>query len=541
MSDLLDDVVAAAGLTVFGAAPAADPAPLLPLPGPELAARIEALRGDLRARGLDHVVLLATGAPAAAARAIAATLGLRLTVLDSADPHRAAAALTRLDRAVLVAAAPADPSPETDAYLRLLRDRAEPPLVVVTAPGSALAALGGELFLTDASPLSALSAYGLVAPGLAGADTAALLDEAAALLAPAPPPAARLSAGFTLAPPAPRPSMEVAPSASPGAALGAAIAAATRAGRDKLAVAPDGTGIDGLGEWISELFPGVVPVALENPSSWGHEGLDVFSVTVGGVLGRGIMPGGGIASDLCVNGPLGAQLLAWEQAARMLSAGTAPTVGAPTVGAPTVGAPTGGAPTGGAPTGGAITGGALAGAVPGSGGSAGGARAGIPGVPASDALTTAPDLSEISDIAAEVPTLVEGAVEVYGDTSQATLIGAIDDLVRGVAAGGYVAISAYLDRDGDAAAAGMRDALAGRVARAVTFGWGGRPARPGLGATLQITGAVTGDVPVPGRPYTFGGLQAARAAAERRAGPVLRLHLTDRATGIDQLLAALGG
>ncbi|GAA4246251.1 glucose-6-phosphate isomerase [Dactylosporangium darangshiense] len=482
MSDLLDNVVAAAGLTVFGAAPSAEPAPRLTLPGPELPGRIEALRGNLHARGLDHVVLLATGAPAAAARAIAATLGLRLTVLDDADPHRVSAALAHPDRTVVVLAA--ETADHLDDHLRVF----PAPLVVVTAPGSPLEALGrswgAELFLTDASPLSALSEYGLVAPGLAGADTAALLDEAAALLAPAPPPAApAIAAGFSLAPFIRSAAETVgAPHApdAPGAALGAAIAAAARSGRDKLAVAPDGTGIDGLGEWIDAVFAGVVPVALENPSSWGHEGPDVLSVTVGGALGRAIMPGGGIASDLSVNGPLGAQLLAWEQAARMLGAPAAE-----------------------------------------SGVSLGG-----------------------SDIPPETPALVEGSIEVYGETSASGLIGAIDALVRGVPEGGYVAIAAYLDRDGDAAAAAVRDALAGRVARAVTFGWGGRPARTGLGAVLQLTGAVTGDVPVPGGPYTFGGLQAARAAADRRAGrrfPTLRLHLTDRATGTDQLLAALGG
>jgi glucose-6-phosphate isomerase len=51
---------------------------------------------------------------------------------------------------------------------------------------------------------------------------------------------------------------------------------------------------------------------------------------------------------------------------------------------------------------------------------------------------------------------------------------------------------------------------------------------------------------VPGRPYTFGTLQAAQAAGDRQAlagrgRPVLRLHLTDRAAGAVQLLEAAGG
>ena len=51
------------------------------------------------------------------------------------------------------------------------------------------------------------------------------------------------------------------------------------------------------------------------------------------------------------------------------------------------------------------------------------------------------------------------------------------------------------------------------------------------------------DVDVPGRPYTFGRLQLAQALGDLRAltergRPVVRLHLTDRAAGTRQLLAA---
>lgn len=53
-------------------------------------------------------------------------------------------------------------------------------------------------------------------------------------------------------------------------------------------------------------------------------------------------------------------------------------------------------------------------------------------------------------------------------------------------------------------------------------------------------------LPVPGTPYTFGTLQAARAAGDRQARasrgrPVLHLHLTDRAAGVPQILAAVWG
>ncbi|WP_433057933.1 glucose-6-phosphate isomerase [Dactylosporangium sp. CS-033363] len=489
MSDLLDDVVAAAGLTVFGVAastrPADAPAPFPLLPGPELTDQIAAIR----ARGLDRVVLCGPGTGAAA---IAATLGLDLTVLDTADPHLVHAALSdRLERTVVVLASPV-PTAVVDAHRRAFLQAFEDAglhdagrrFVVVTAPDSPLATfareLGAPLFLAPPTA-SALSAYSLVPAGLAGADPVALLAEAAAFQAPPPP---RTAVGF--AAPAPRQADSHDSSVLPGVALGEAIAKAVRSGRDKLAVAPDGTGIDGLGPWIEQLFgPAAVTVALENPSSWGHEGPDVLGVTVGGVLGRAIMPGGGIRPDLSVNGPLGAHLLAWEQAAMV--AGAEPRL---------------------APE-------------------------------ADDRLLRVLE----SGRPERAPSLVEGSIQVYGQTGATTLIGAIDALAAAVPPGGRIAIEAHLDPRGDVAAAGVRDTLGGRVARAVTFGWGPRSA-PGTGATLLITGAVSSDVRVPGRPYTFGELQAAGAAAAETApgdGPWLRLHLTDRATGIEELLAALGG
>ncbi|HEV2087371.1 MAG TPA: glucose-6-phosphate isomerase, partial [Cryptosporangiaceae bacterium] len=61
---------------------------------------------------------------------------------------------------------------------------------------------------------------------------------------------------------------------------------------------------------------------------------------------------------------------------------------------------------------------------------------------------------------------------------------------------------------------------------------------------LEITGEVTDDLDVPGRPYSFGTLQAAQAAGDvqalgGRGRPVLRLHLSDRAAGVAHLLRAV--
>jgi glucose-6-phosphate isomerase len=87
----------------------------------------------------------------------------------------------------------------------------------------------------------------------------------------------------------------------------------------------------------------------------------------------------------------------------------------------------------------------------------------------------------------------------------------------------------------------------------VTFGWGPRylhatgqyhKGGPPNGMFLQVTGAVTTDVPVPGRPFTLGELQLAQAFGDQRVlrslgRPAFRLHLRDRAEGLAQLIEAL--
>src|SRR5262249_57556493 len=108
------------------------------------------------------------------------------------------------------------------------------------------------------------------------------------------------------------------------------------------------------------------------------------------------------------------------------------------------------------------------------------------------------------------------------------------------------AVMAYLDRVGDADTAKLRAllAVAGQE-RPVTFGWGPRflhstgqfhKGGPQVGSFLQITGAVAEDLSVPGKPYSFGALQAAQAAGDRQAltgrgRPPLPLHLTHPAAG----------
>ncbi len=461
------------------------------------------LRAELA--DLDRVLLAGMGGSSLAAEVIARALDRPLTILDTTDPQQVTAAIGGgdLTRTVLVAASKSGMTVETDSHLRTFRGallasgmneaEAGRHLVAVTDPGSPLAQTmreyGGFVVLADphaGGRYAALTAYGLVAPALAGVDVAELLDQAEQLL-----PALADDTG------------------NPGLALGAALGAAATTGRDKLALVSDGSGFEGLGDWIEQLIAestgkdgrGVLPVVVEGPDAPGATGPDVLTVTYGGGLPPAAVPGNGIRPDLAVNGPLGAQFLVWEYATAIL--------------------------------------GRVLGVDP----------------------FNQPDVTVAQENAAHVlaerlpgdaPAFVEGAVQVFTTGGADDLAGALRDLLAGLGGDGYLAVTAYLDRFDDAAAALVRPTLATASGRPVTFGWGPRylhstgqyhKGGPANGSYLQLTAAVTADVAVPGRPYSFFALQSAQAAGDRRAltgrgRPVVRLHLTDRERGLAQLQTA---
>ncbi|WP_239126636.1 glucose-6-phosphate isomerase [Asanoa siamensis] len=468
----------------------------------ELLPRLAELRTELA--DLDHVVLAGMGGSSLAPEVVTRTLGVELTVLDTTDPAQIRAALAdRLDRTLVVVSSKSGGTVETDSHRRaywqafldagMTEAEAGRHFVIVTDPGSPLETtgreMGAQVFLADpdvGGRYSALTAFGVVPSALAGVDVAELLDQAEELL-----PALSEESG------------------NPGLALGAALGTAATGGRDKVALVSDGTGIVGLGDWAEQLIAestgkdgkGILPVVIETPDSPGAHGSDVVTVTVGGAQLPAGVPGGGVRPDLSVNGPLGAQFLTWEFAT------------------------------------------AIAGRV-----------IGIdpfnqPNVTESKSNTTR-ILAE--GLPSEEPSFTEGAIEVHGAAGD-SLEAVLRDLVGGIDPHGYLAVLAFLDRVGDAKAEQVRAALATASGRPVTFGWGPRylhstgqyhKGGPQVGSFLQLTGAVLADLPIAGKPYGFAELQAAQAAGDRKAmtdrgRPVVRLHLTDRAAGIDQLLRAL--
>ncbi|MDQ3382313.1 MAG: glucose-6-phosphate isomerase [Actinomycetota bacterium] len=494
-----------------------------------LVGEVEALREELRGRGVDRIVLCGMGGSSLAPEVICATAGVDLVVLDSSDPDMVRSAVGQaLDRTAVVVSSKSGSTVETDSQLRAFVDafrRAgiDPGerVVIVTDPGSPLdeqsRADGYRLINADpgvGGRYSALTAFGLVPSGLAGADIGALLDQAEEI--------ADL--------------MFADDRGNPGLILGAALAG-TDPLRDKLLIVEHGSGIVGFGGWAEQLIAestgklgtGLLPVVVEGPQV-AADGLssepDVTVVRLvadsedelgeadagegraGSDAGAGTGP---VApSQIDVGGPLGAQLLLWEVATavagRILSINP---FDQPDV---------------------------------------------------ESAKGAARDLMDSGESTQGEPSAVDGAVELRtggGDwmgNSPNTVDAAVEALLGQIDPDrGYLAVMVYLNRVARADLAAVREILSRRTGRPVTFGWGPRflhstgqfhKGGPPTGVYLQVTGAAD-DLPVPGRDYTFGTLIAAQAAGDAKVladhgRPVLRLHLTDQEAGLAQLRQALG-
>ncbi|WP_306209275.1 glucose-6-phosphate isomerase [Actinoplanes sp. RD1] len=455
-TDLLAAVEAAAGLAVFGAPAAAsrrepvvarlaglgtEPVRHALTRGRELLPQLAELHDELG--DLDHVVL--TG-PGRAAEAVARTLGLDLTVLDGPDPARVCGLLEDeelLRRTVTVLGAGSE-----DLRRVLLAGYLEIGLTEAEAARHFVATSGPEPLLTGAEGLAAV-----VAVSLAGADVTDLLDQADRVV----------------------PSLE-AETDNPALSLGLALA-----GADAVALVNDGTGLEGLAEWIAPRLTaaGLVPVAAEGPDSPGARGEDVTTIAYGGSLAAGTMPGGrGTAPDIAVNGPLGAQFVVWHRAAEIAARLR-------------------------------------------------GARPHDPAGDAGDDVTLA---------------CTDGGIEIFTTAKVRDTAGALRELTAGVH--DHLSVVVLLDPASEAELAGLRPLLAAAAGRPVTLDTAPETAADlRNGSFLQVTGADAADVAVPGTAYTLGELRAARAAAARRAvtrhgRPLLRLHLADRADGVARLLAA---
>ncbi|TWD84406.1 glucose-6-phosphate isomerase [Kribbella amoyensis] len=469
-----------------------------------LLAEIEALQADLRAEGLDRIVLAGMGGSSLAPEVITRTAGVELVVLDSTDPSVIARALAGdLQRTVLVVSSKSGGTVETDsqrrAFVQAFTDAgidAASRIVVVTDPGSPFQQLAADegyrkTFLADphvGGRYSALTAFGLVPSALAGADVAELLDQAAEAA----------------------PALQADSADNPALVLAAVLAGS--AGRDKAIIAAGGSAIVGFPDWAEQLIAestgkdgkGVLPVAVESldaPELHSGAGDLVHALLAADTSSASVASG---TPTVVTTGSLGAQFLLWETAT-----------------------------------------------------AAAGYLLGINPFDQPDVESAKQAARGLLDAQPEpeAAAFTDGSVEVRGSEGLLdgvdNLQGAVETLLGKLAEDGYLAVMAYLDSERDAALTAVRPALAGRTGRPVTFGWGprflhstGQYHKGGhpQGVFLQITTAESADVAIPDRPFSFGTLIAAQAAGDagvlaERGRPVLRLHLTDPAAGVAQLLS----
>lgn len=463
------------------------------------------LRDKLREHGVNHIVLGGMGGSSLAPEVITRTAGVDLTILDTTSPGQISAALgDRIATTAVVISSKSGSTVETDSqkrvYERAFREAGIDPIdriVVVTDPGSPLdvssRADGYRVFNADPNVggrYSALTAFGLVPSGLAGVDISALLDEASSV-------AGRVAVDHP---------------ENPALILGAAIAG-TRPLKDKLGIVADGTYILGFADWAEQLIAestgklgkGILPVVLEPDSpelSANHSDLQIVRLVESARATEEVEPG-----DIEISGTLGAQLLVWETAIAVAGR----ILGIDPFNQPDVE-------------------------------SAKDATRGL-----LDAQPTPPKAA-----------FEESAVEVRGTddalTAGGTLESAIDALLAQLPADGYVSIQAYLDRVALPQALRLRDLLAARSNRPVTFGWGPRflhstgqfhKGGPAVGVFLQLTSKETHDLTIPDRPFTFGELIHAQALGDasvlaEHGRPVLTLTLTNPEAGLATVLATVG-
>src|SRR4051794_7267199 len=458
---------------------------------------VAALEVEMRSNGLFKVVLCGMGGSSLAPEVICQATGVELDVLDSSDPDFVRRSLEdRLGETIVVVSSKSGGTVETDSQRRASEKAftaaGTPPagrIGVVTDPASPLEKsareAGYRVFLADpevGGRYSALTAFGLVPSGLAGADIATLLDSAEAI----------------------RPVLEADSVDNPGLRLGALLGVANEAGADKLVLADAGSPYPGFGDWAEQLIAestgkegkGILPVVVESTEApnFSPSTPDEVLATVGpDFVFDTVSPASGWG--VTVDAPLGAQLLLWEYATAVAGR----IIGINPFDQPDV----------------------------------------------ESAKAAAREMLDGGGSSTE-PSFTDGPVAVYasgdwlpeGTSSVKDAVAALLEQLDGEH--GYVAVQAYLDRHRDADLSSVRGLLATRTGRPVTFGWGPRflhstgqyhKGGPATGVYVQVTGQPEADLAVPDRPFTFQEFITAQAVGDGRVlaekgRPVLRLHLS---------------
>jgi len=156
---------------------------------------------------------------------------------------------------------------------------------------------------------------------------------------------------------------------------------------------------------------------------------------------------------------------------------------------------------------------------------------------AARALLDSPDLEVAAGHIDRGITVYSYGLNVVGSTVEA----AIEELLSQATDQSYIAVQVYLSRPEYPQFEKLRDIIAKRTGRPVTFGWGPRflhstgqyhKGGPKQGLFVQITGEHGIDLEIKDRPFSFGELIRAQAAGDAKVLsdkglPVVSLHMTE--------------
>ncbi|MFM2025099.1 MAG: hypothetical protein RLZZ56_1112 [Actinomycetota bacterium] len=455
------------------------------------------LKAKFNAAGVDRFVLCGMGGSSLAPEVITKTAGVSLVVLDSTNPEQVGAALQGdLSKTAVIVSSKSGSTVETDSQKRLFEDAfikagidKTERIVIVTDPGSPMEAAakadGYKIFNADPTVggrYSALTAFGLVPSGLAGANIEELLRDAAQAAAV----------------------LEIDSADNPGLILGSALAKTRHheSFADKIVILEDGTHIKGFGDWAEQLIAestgklgkGILPVVVgKSADELNTKASDELVVRVVAEATESA------PNEVSVSGTLGAQFMLWEYATVVASR----LIGINPFDQPDVES----------------------------------AKIAARGMLESRTAESEPDF-----IDAGIEVRAHGFE--LGDAK--SIDAALKSLLSRLADNGYLSVHAYLDREGVPEAANLRDLLAEVTSRPTTFGWAPRflhstgqyhKGGPGQGVYLQIVSRASVDLAVPGRDFTLGELIASQASGDAKVladhgRPVLTLTLSDVPAGL---------
>lgn len=228
----------------------------------ELVPKVIKLRDELHQQGVTRVVLCGMGGSSLAPEVICKAEGVDLFVLDSTSPSMVREALVELEKTVVVVSSKSGSTVETDSQKRIFEAAFENAgidpksrIVIVTDPNSPLMLDSEKKHYTifEADPnvggrYSALTAFGLVPSGLAGANIAQLVADAKSII----------------------PSLAFDSADNPAMVLAAAVSGE----RSRMIINDAGSKQPGFADWAEQLIAestgkegkGILPVA-GNPSA----------------------------------------------------------------------------------------------------------------------------------------------------------------------------------------------------------------------------------------------------------------------------------